>query len=322
MAVEVLGIGNALVDVLSQEHDDLLAALALPKGSMTLIDYERAAEIYEAIGPAIETSGGSAANTMVGIAQEGHRTGFIGRVHDDELGRVFAHDLHACGVEFRGVPTTDGEPTGRCFVLVTPDGERTMATSLGASRFIDPSDIAPEHLADINMLYLEGYLWDLEEAKASFRHAATLARSNGKLVAFTLSDSFCVERHCDEFEAFIESSVNLVFANEEEALALSAASTFEAACDSLSKLAPHVVITRGAMGSCVLLDGESHTFPAVPVPQLVDTTGAGDLFAAGYISGMMSNGSIEQCAHRGAAAASAILGQLGARRIDLPRTIQ
>ena len=199
MHLDVLAIGNALVDIVSEGSDASLEDMGLVKGSMTLIDSDRALELYEQIGPSIESSGGSAANTMVGLAQAGHAIGFIGRVCDDELGSVFEHDLKACGVDFRATPAADALPTGRCFVVVTPDRERTMATSLGASSHINPSDVDESHLIGTKVLYLEGYLWDLEDAKSTLRKAANDSISHGTSVAFTLSDPFCVERHRDEF---------------------------------------------------------------------------------------------------------------------------
>ncbi|MGB2757527.1 MAG: adenosine kinase [Acidimicrobiia bacterium] len=313
MHLDVLGIGNALVDIVSEGDDNELARLNLPKGSMTLVDVERAAALYDQIGPSIESSGGSAANTMVGLAQAGHRVGFIGRVREDQLGAVFSHDLRACGVDFHGIPAANGDPTGRCFVIVTPDGERTMATSLGASNQIDPNDVDEAHLIGARMLYLEGYLWDLEDAKATLRSAAETAGRHGTKVAFSLSDPFCVERHREEFLDFISTSVDIVFANQDEAFHLTGTSTIEAATSAVSSLAELVVITHGAEGCSVVLDGNVQHFPAVAVPKLVDTTGAGDAFAAGYLDGLLRDLEPEECALRGATRASAILGHFGAR---------
>lgn len=318
MHLDVLAIGNALVDVVSEGTDSKLVELGLIKGSMTLIDSDQALQIYSRIGPSIETSGGSAANTMVGLAQAGHQVGFIGRVCDDELGSVFVHDLKACGVEFRATPAADGLPTGRCFVVVTPDGERTMATSLGASSHINPSDVDESHLMGTRVLYLEGYLWDLEDAKSTLRQAAENALSHGTSVAFSLSDPFCVERHREEFIDFILSSVDLVFANEDEALQLSDSTNIDAAMTFLGTLTDHAVVTRGAAGCVVMRDGILSHYPSVPVRALVDTTGAGDAFAAGYLDGMLSEASTQQCAQLGAERASAVLEHFGARLLDVP----
>ena len=318
---DVLGIGNALVDVLAQISDEQLAQLELEKGSMTLVDPARAAAIYGAIGPTIESSGGSAANTIVGIAQGGHSAAFVGRVCADELGAVFAHDLAACGVSFLGAPAADGPPTGRCYVLVTPDGERTMATSLGASSHFAIRDLEAIDFTGIAFLYLEGYLWDLDDAKHAFRTAARRARAAGAKVVFTLSDRFCVERHHVEFEDFISEHVDILFANIDEASAMVGSTDLDAIAIGMAQLVSHVVVTRSADG-CMIVEGtEVAYFPAVPVAAVIDTTGAGDAFAAGYLGALLAELGPAERAMRGSAQASRVITHLGARELaGTPRT--
>jgi sugar/nucleoside kinase (ribokinase family) len=311
---DVLGLGNAIVDVITRADEDFLRRHAMRKGAMTLIDEARAAQIYDAMGPAVEVSGGSAANTTVGAAGLGARTAFIGRIKDDPLGAVFAHDIRAAGVAFDTAPSADGPSTGRCYVLVTPDGERTMNTFLGAAQDLHPRDIDADTVAGAAITYLEGYLWDPAHAKEAFLKAAAVAHEAGRLVALTLSDAFCVGRWRDEFLHLIRSgTVDLLFANEAELASLYQSPDFDAAIASLRADARRAVVTRSAKG-CVVLDGGQPTaVPAFPVARVVDSTGAGDLFAAGFLVGIARGFSNDRAARLGALAAAEIISHIGAR---------
>ena len=311
---DVLGLGNAIVDVITRAEEDFLVRHGMRKGAMALIDETRAAQIYDAMGPAVEISGGSAANTMVGAAGFGARAGFIGRVKDDALGAVFAHDIRAAGVAFDTAPSADGPSTGRCYVVVTPDGERTMNTYLGAAQDLHPRDIDEDVVAGAAVVYLEGYLWDQVAAKEAFRMAAAVAHRAGRQVALTLSDAFCVDRWRGEFLQLIRSgTVDLLFANEAELHSLYQTSDFGTATASLRGDVRRAVVTRSAKG-CIVLDGsDSVEVPAYPVERVVDTTGAGDLFAAGFLFGLARGWSNEQAAKLGALAAAEVISHLGAR---------
>jgi sugar/nucleoside kinase (ribokinase family) len=311
--LDVVGIGNALVDVLSYESYDFLAEHHLTAGAMELIDTERAERLYAAMGPAVEISGGSAANTLVGITSFGGSAAFVGRVADDELGKVFGHDIRAAGVEFRAAPSFDGDPSGRCLIMVTPDAQRTMNTYLGASAQLGPSDVDHDLVDRAQVLYLEGYLWDEPEAKDAYRLAARAAHDAGNRVAFSLSDAFCVDRHRREFVQLIDSEVDVLFANEAEIVSLFEVAGFD---DALQRIQPRceiVALTRGAHGAVVVSADEMHVVDAVPVEHVVDTTGAGDLFAAGFLYGLTHGYDLGTAGRLGALAAAEIISHLGAR---------
>jgi sugar/nucleoside kinase (ribokinase family) len=311
---DVLGLGNAIVDVITRADDDFLVMHGMRKGTMSLIDEARAALIYDAMGPAVEISGGSAANTVVGTAGLGARAAFIGRVKDDALGTVFAHDIRAAGVVFDTAPSAEGPSTGRCYVLVTPDGERTMNTFLGAAQDLHPRDIDTDMVAGAAIIYLEGYLWDPAHAKEAFLKAAAIAHEAKRLVALTLSDAFCVDRWRDEFLHLLRSgTVDLLFANEVELRSLYQTGDFDAAVEALRTDARRAVVTRSAKG-CVVIDGrETVAVPAFPVERVVDTTGAGDLFAAGFLVGLARQFAYDKAARLGALAAAEVISHLGAR---------
>jgi len=311
---DVLGIGNAIVDVLARTDDDFLVRQNMRKGAMTLIDEERATTIYEAMGPAVEISGGSAANTIVGCASLGGRSAFVGKVKDDELGRVFAHDIRAAGVAFDTPPASEGPSTARCYVLVSPDGERTMNTYLGAAQDLHPRDIDPEAIAASAITYLEGYLWDPKHAKDAFLKAAAAAHEAKRTVALTLSDAFCVDRWRDEFLGLVrDGTVDLLFANEAELRSLYQAADFDTALAALRREARLAVVTRSEKGCVVVSRDRVLAVPASPVERVVDTTGAGDLFAAGFLIGVAQGVGHERAASLGALAAAEVIQHLGAR---------
>jgi sugar/nucleoside kinase (ribokinase family) len=310
---DVVGIGNALVDVLSHETDDFVARHGLRRGAMELIDAERSSELYEAMGPATEVSGGSAANTMAGVASFGGRAAYVGRVHADQLGEVFAHDLTSCGVTFRSRPVEDGPPTGRSLIVVTPDGERTMSTYLGASSLLGPDHVDPDLVAAARVTYLEGYLWDRPPAKDAYRKAVRVAHGAGRRAALSLSDSYCVERHGAEWRQLIHDGVDIVFANEEEILALYKTPHFEEALEEIRAHCEVACVTRGAAGSVVVTPDERHHVPAHSVDDVVDTTGAGDLYAAGFLHGYTRGLDLVDCARLGSLAAAEVIGHVGAR---------
>ncbi len=311
---DVLGIGNAIVDVIARTDDDFLTAQNMHKGTMVLIDEERAERIYAAMGPAVEISGGSAANTIVGVASFGARAAFVGKVKDDSLGDVFAHDIRAAGVAFDTPPAFDGPSTARCYVLVTPDGQRTMNTYLGAAQDLHPNDIDGEMVASAALTYLEGYLWDPKHAKDAFLKAAAAAHGAGRRVALTLSDAFCVDRWRDEFlELMRNGTVDVVFANEAELHSLYQTADFDTAVAALRAEATLAAVTRSEKGCLVVAGGEVIAVPAFAVDRVVDTTGAGDLFAAGFLFGLATGVGHERAAQLGAMAASEVIQHLGAR---------
>jgi len=314
--VDVVGIGNALVDVLSHETDELIDRLGIPKGGMTLIDGERADEIYELMGPAVEISGGSAANTIVGVAVMGGRSEYLGKVRDDQLGEVFAHDIRATGVRYEVALAESGPSTGCCLILVTPDAQRTMNTYLGASVHLGPGDVDPERITRASVLYLEGYLYDPPEAQEAFRVAARYAHDAGRIVSATLSDSFCVERHHGAFLDLVEHHVDLLFANEPEILALYRTDDFDEAVAAVREHVPYAALTRSAKGSVVVTPDEVIEVPAVPIDELVDTTGAGDLYAAGFLHGFSLGAELETCGRLGSMAAAEVIAHIGARPVD------
>lgn len=311
--IDVLGIGNALVDVLSNETDELVSRLGLVKGSMDLIDEARMAELYDAMGPGTELSGGSAANTMVGIASLGGRAHYIGRVRDDAFGSVFAHDLRAAGVGYTAVPAADGPATGCCLILVTPDAERTMNTFLGASSLLAPSDVDESVIAQAKVVFLEGYLFDRPEAQDAFRYAAELAHRHGAQVALTLSDLFCVERHRASFRDLVAGHVDVLFANNDEITSLYEVPDVEAALPHLLDDCELAAVTRSERGALVVHRGEVTSVAGQKVERVVDTTGAGDQFAAGFLAAHVRGLSPEVAAAVGNIAAAEVIGHLGPR---------
>lgn len=313
ITIDVLGIGNAIVDVLSRADDAFLEARDIAKGAMQLIDEAQAASLYSEMGPGVEISGGSAANTIAGLASFGGRGAFVGKVRDDQLGDVFAHDIRSIGVEFETAPATEGASTARCLVLVTPDGERTLNTFLGASSGLGPQDVDEDQIARSSITYLEGYLWDPPQAKEAFLKAARTARKAGRDVALTLSDPFCVERHRDEFLDLVRNEVNIVFANEAEIKSLYQVERFDDALQAAKQDCGLVALTRSEAG-CVIADGdEVHVVEAAPVAKVVDTTGAGDLFAAGFLFGLTRGKGLADCGRLGALAAAEVISHVGAR---------
>ncbi len=314
MKYDVIGIGNAIVDVISPADDAFIQEQGLSKGGMTLIDARRAHELYERMSPGRETSGGSVANTCAGVASLGGKSAYVGRVAQDQLGEVFAHDIKAAGVDFLGAPAdASGPPTARCLVLVTPDAQRTMNTYLGACVELGPDDIDTAAIAAAKVTYLEGYLWDPPHAKEAMRKAANAARAAGAKVALSLSDPFCVDRHRASFEQLIDEHVDLLFANEAELLSLTEREDFEEAVEAIRGRADWIAITRGALGSVVITNEATTTVSAAPVAHVVDTTGAGDLYAAGFLFGYTRACSPEECARLGALAAAEIISHYGAR---------
>lgn len=313
VTTDVLGVGNAIVDVLAHADDRFLQENELTKGAMTLIDAGRAEALYSKMTDTVECSGGSAGNTMAGIASFGGRAGYIGKVKDDRLGRVFADDIRNGGVGFETSPAPDGPATGRCLVLVTPDAQRTMQTFLGASATLTPDDIDPDAISAAQITYLEGYLWDPPPAKEAFIRAAGIAHAAGRQVALSLSDSFCVDRHREEFRRLIEEHVDVVFANEDEVLSLYQTSDFEEAAEALQGNCDVAAVTRGASGSVILAPDERLVVEAVTLGEVLDTTGAGDLFAAGFLFGLTRARDLAECGRLGSLAAAEIIRHFGAR---------
>lgn len=312
--LDVVGIGNALVDVITHHDDAFLPGNRLVKGSMTLIDNERALELYSAMGAGLEMSGGSAANTMVGVASFGGRAGYVGKIAQDALGSVFGHDLRAVGVRFESPPSGGvGVPTGRCLIVVTPDGQRTMSTFLGTAALLNPDDVDEEFIARGRITYLEGYLWDRPEAMEAYRKAAAASHAGGGQVSLTLSDSFCVERHREPFKDLVETEVDVLFANEDELIALYEAPSFDEALDEVRHRVAVAAITRGADGSVVATPEEIIKVPVEPVAEVVDTTGAGDLYAAGFLYGLTHHLHLAECGRLGSIAAAEVIGHVGAR---------
>jgi len=311
---DVLAIGNAIVDVLARTDDAFLVQHKMHKGTMRLIDEVQAAKLYDAMGPAVEISGGSAANTVVGVASLGARAGFIGKVKDDDLGRVFAHDIRAAGVSFATPPASAGPSTARCYVLATPDGERTMNTYLGAAQDLHPNDIDADAVAAAQIIYLEGYLWDPPRAKEAFLKAAKIAHAAERDVALTLSDAFCVGRYRAEFLDLIRSrTVDLVFANERELHSLYETADFDSALDGLRNDARLAVVTRSEKGCLIVTREQTEAVPASPVECVVDATGAGDLFAAGFLAGLSRGSDYRTAGRLGALVAAEVIQHLGAR---------
>jgi len=311
---DVLGIGNAIFDVLVKADEGFLAAHGMTKGGMALIDEARATAIYRDMGPATEMSGGSAANTIVGIASLGARAAYVGKVKDDQIGRLYAHDIRSAGVTFETRAAADGPATGCCYILVTGDGERTMNTYLGAAQELTPADIDAAEIAASRFVYLEGYLWDPQNAKEAFVKASRIAHESGREVALTLSDSFCVDRYRGEFlDLMRNGTVDIVFANEAELHSLYQTSDFDGALTQLRQDVKLGVVTRSEKG-CVVASGDGViAVPAYPIPSMVDTTGAGDLFAAGFMFGLVRGAGFENAGRLGALAAAEVIQHIGAR---------
>ncbi|QGN55194.1 adenosine kinase [Novosphingobium sp. Gsoil 351] len=311
---DVIAIGNAIVDVMAPAEDATIERLGLAKGGMTLVDTARAQELYDAMGPAKEISGGSAANTLAGLAALGAKCAFIGQVADDQLGEVFAHDVRAGGIAYATPMRAGDPPTGRCLIFVTPDGERTMNTFLGASQFLPPVALDETLIASAAVLYLEGYLWDPEEPRRAMRRAIDVARAAGRMVAFTASESFVIERHGDDFRDLIaEGMIDILFANEGELATLTGESDFEAGVAKVAANVPVLVATRGPHGAIAIAAGKRAEVAAEPIAKVVDTTGAGDLFAAGFLSGHVRGLPLADCLKRGAICAAEIISHYGAR---------
>ncbi len=311
--LDVVGIGNAIVDVLVQADDAFLADHGLTKGTMALVDEHQAERLYASVGQGLETSGGSAANTLAGIAQLGGRAGFIGRVSNDQLGAIFAHDIRSVGAHFETPAAVSGPSTARCLILVTPDAQRTMCTYLGASVGLDPADLDLALVRQAKVLYLEGYLWDSEEAKRAFIAAAQVMRESGGQVALSLSDAFCVDRHRQSFQELVDGHVDVLFANEMEICSLYESDSFEAAAEQVRGRCRVAALTRSEKGSLVLSGGDSLAIPPFHLGDLVDTTGAGDLYAAGFLYGYTQGADLEHCGRLGSLCAGQVVTQLGPR---------
>ncbi len=310
---DVVAIGNAIVDVVASAEAAFLAAEGLAKGAMTLIDAPRAEALYARMGPGLEMSGGSAANSMVGLAGLGGRAAFIGKVSDDQLGAIFRHDIRAAGVAFDTPAAPGGPPTGRCLVFVTPDAQRTLCTMLGAASELGPDDVDAAVVSAAAVTYLEGYLWDRPRAKEAFVTAATVAHEAGREVALSLSDPFCVDRHRAEFRDLVDGHVDLLFANEAEVRSLYQVATFDAALQAVRGRCRLAALTRSEKGCVVLAGDEVHVVDAEPARQVVDTTGAGDLFAGGFLYGYTQGRTPFACGRIGAIAAAEVIAHFGAR---------
>ena len=311
--LDVLCVGNSIVDVLAQTDDATLEKLDMVKGTMALIDADQAEALYAQMSAAVETSGGSAGNTAAGLASLDAKCAFIGRVRDDQLGYIFTHDIRSIGVEYATPAATDGPPTARCLILITPDAQRTMNTFLGASVNLGPEDIDEDLVARAQVTYLEGYLWDRDEAKAAFLRAAGLAAAKNRLVSLSLSDPFCVDRHRDSFREFVTNHVDILFANEDEITSLYQVDSFDDALQHVRADCRIAALTRSEKG-CVVVSGDDvHVVDAEPVASVVDTTGAGDQFAAGFLSGFTQGKNLATCARIGGIAASEVIAHVGPR---------
>lgn len=310
---DVVGVGNALVDMIAMVDDAFLGANDMVKGSMALIETDRAVHLTSAVGQSTRTSGGSGANTLAGVASLGGDVAFIGKVADDELGREFASDMKTIGVDFRSGGPDASIPTGRCIIAVTPDAQRTMNTFLGISTLLSFNDLDAGVISSGAILYLEGYLFDRDEAKQAFRDAAALAHKHGRIVSLTLSDSFCVDRHRDDFRALVRDEIDLLFANEDELLSLYETSDFDEAVSLLRHDCHIAAVTRSEKGSVIVTRDDVHAVPAHAVEQVVDTTGAGDLFAAGFLRGLTQGKPLTDCARIGAIAAAEVISHVGPR---------
>ena len=310
---DVVGIGNAIVDVISKQGDDFIDSYGLTKGAMVLIDAERAVELYDAMDVMTETSGGSAGNTMIGVASFGGTTSFIGKVANDELGAVFSEDSLASGVSFTVPPAGEGQPTGRSMVIVTPDAERTMNTFLGAATTLYRSDIPDDIVAASRYLYCEGYIWDIDVTKDAIRHAIQVAQQAGRKISFTLSDSFCVDRHFEEWHELIDNDIDVLFGNEDELMTLTKATSHAEAIEMVRGRCEILCATQGSEGSLIVTADETIEIPAVPVANVVDTTGAGDQYAAGVLFGLSRGMSLYDAGMLGSEAAAEVISHMGAR---------
>lgn len=310
---DVVGIGNALVDMIAMVDDRFLADHGMIKGSMTLVETDKAVRLSDAVGDSTRTSGGSGANTIAGLASLGADVAFIGKVADDDLGREFAADMGSSGVDFRSGSGGSSVPTGRCIIAVTPDAQRTMNTYLGISTQLSFSDLDHDVIAAGAITYLEGYLFDQDDAKDAFRRAAAIAHANGRVVSLTLSDSFCVDRHRADFQALVRDEIDLLFANEDELKSLYEVADFDDAIAFLRRDCHIAAVTRSEKGAVIVTRDDVHAVPAVPVPAVVDTTGAGDLFAAGFLRGLTQGKDLTSCAEIGAIAAAEVISHVGPR---------
>jgi sugar/nucleoside kinase (ribokinase family) len=311
--IDVVGIGNAIVDIIAQTDDGFIRANSLNKGAMTLIDAARAEELYARMGPAREISGGSCANTMAGVAALGGKAAYIGKVRDDQLGQVFRHDIRAAGVRFDTPPAKDGPPTARSLILVTPDAQRTMNTFLGACVNLGPEDVDEKLIAAAGVTYLEGYLWDRPQAKQALLAAARMAHKAKRRTSLTLSDPFCVDRHRDSFLALVREHIDILFANELEIAALYRVKGFDDALQAVRGHCDIAVLTRGPKGSVIVSGEEVHVIDAAPLARLVDTTGAGDLYAAGFLWGLARGFPLAKCGRIASIAAAEVIAHYGAR---------
>jgi sugar/nucleoside kinase (ribokinase family) len=322
--LDIVAIGNAIVDVIAQADDEFVLGEGVAKGSMRLMDEATSDSLYSRMGPGREISGGSAANTVAGMAMMGAQCGFIGQVADDQLGEVFAHDIHAVGIDFDTPARAGDPPTARCLIFVTPDGQRTMNTFLGASQHLPAHTLNAEAVAAAKILYLEGYLWDPEEPRAAMRRAIEAARDAGRQVAFTLSDTFVISRYGDDFRALIaDGLIDILFANEHELAALTGEADFDAGIGQLSAQVPVLVVTRSEKGAVAVARGERAQVAAEPVDEVVDTTGAGDQFAAGFLFGHVRGRRLEECLLLGAICAAEVISHYGPRcEADLPKLVR
>lgn len=322
-SLDVVGIGNAIVDVITRADEAFLADAGLAKGAMTLIDEATAQALYQRMPPGIECSGGSVANSIAGLATLGAATAFIGKVKNDQLGNVFSHDIQSLGVTFRTPPATDGPETARCLILVTPDAQRTMATYLGASIALGPEDIDRSLIKAAKVTYLEGYLWDPPRAKEAFLAAMDIAHAAGNRVAFSLSDPFCVDRYREDFRALAERHIDILFANEAELMSLYEVDSFDEGLQAVRAFCDIAVLTRSAKGAVIVTKNELHVIDAAPCAEVIDTTGAGDLYAAGFLYGLTRGLDLGECGRIGAIAAAEVIGHYGARpEADLKALIQ
>ena len=310
---DVVGIGNAMVDILTHADEDFLATHNMIKGVMTLVDAEQGASIYEAMESTVAMSGGSVGNTMAGLASLGGTGSYIGKVRNDQLGNIFSRDLASLGIDFRSSPAVSGSPTARCLVIVTPDGQRSMATYLGACTELGPEDIDADTIRDHSITYLEGYLWDASQAMEAMVLGARLAHDAGRRVALTLSDPFCVDRHRESFRELILEHIDILFANEEEIISLYQVSSVHEAVERARRDCPLTAVTRSEMGSIIAAGDETHNIDIEPVERVVDTTGAGDLYAAGFLYGVTHGYDLPSCGRIGAIAAAEIISHVGAR---------